>query len=101
IIREGMAVCITDAEEMLELCGPLNPHAPVPEQSRGLLDDLDPYTARVPDAFPARSTTTVESLVHVAGLDAKEVMRAIGNLQLAGRVRQQGGMWKRVSSPKL
>ncbi len=96
IIREGMAVCITDAAELLELAGPLDldevPHA----KQTGVLDGLDPETARVLDAFPLRQGTTVDALVHVAGLSAQSVMQAIGRLQLAGKIRLHEGRWKRV-----
>jgi len=95
LIRDGMAVCVTDAAEMLELAGPLAPE-PDPETTQeGFLDGLDDEAARVLDAFPARSGTTTDALVHVAGLAPKTVVRALGTLQLAGRIKRDGGQWKR------
>lgn len=95
IIREGMAVCVTDAAEMVELVGPVEV-GPVEEPAQeGFLDGLDPDAARVLDAFPARSGTTTDALVHVAGLAPKVVLRAIGTLQMAGRIERAGGQWKR------
>lgn len=96
IIREGMAVCVTDSDEMLELCGPIAPDPAPSHTQEGLLDGLDADIARVLDAFPARSGTTVDALVHVAGLSARTVMEAIGALQLAGRITQDRGTWRRV-----
>lgn len=95
IIREGMAVCITDTAEMIELVGPVEV-GPVEEPAQaGFLDGLDSDAARVLDAFPARSGTTTDALVHVAGLAPKVVLRAIGTLQMAGRIERVGGQWKR------
>jgi len=96
IIREGMAVCVTDAAEMLELTGPLEAGSePAPAQA-GLLDGLDGDCARVLDAFPARAGTTADALVHVAGLAPAAVLRALGSLHLAGRITKVGGAWRRV-----
>ncbi len=96
IIREGMAVCVTDADEMLELTGPVGAGPDPQSAQEGILDGLDPDAARVLDAFPARSGTTVDALVHVAGLAPEAVLRAIGSLQLAGRIARAGGKWKRT-----
>lgn len=95
LIREGMAVCVTDAAEMLELAGPLTPGAAPETSQEGFLDGLDDEAARVLDAFPARSGTTTDALVHVAGLAPRTVVRALGTLQLAGRIKREGGQWKR------
>lgn len=96
IIREGLAVCVTDPPEMIELTGPLIAE-PEPETAQpGFLDGLDPDAARVLDAFPARSGTTTDALVHVAGLAPALVLRALGTLQLAGRIQRVGGQWRRT-----
>ncbi len=95
LLRDGMAVCVTDAGEMLELAGPLAPDPDPQTTQEGFLDGLDDEAARVLDAFPARSGTTTDALVHVAGLAPKTVVRALGTLQLAGRIKREGGQWKR------
>ena len=61
----------------------------------GKARDEENEAARVLDAFPARSGTTTDALVHVAGLAPKTVVRALGTLQLAGRIKREGGQWKR------
>lgn len=96
IIREGMAVCITDAEEMLELVGPLEISEERVASQPGLLDGLDANTARVLDAFPARASTTVDALTAVAGLAPKVILQALGTLHLQGRVTKAGEGWKRT-----
>lgn len=96
IIREAMAVCVTDIEEMLELTGPIEARPERESSQQGLLDGLDADAARVLDAFPLRSGTTTDALVHVAGLAPAVVLRALGTLQLAGRITRRGGTWKRV-----
>lgn len=97
IIREGMAVCVTDTEEVLELIGPLEAGPQHQVHQPGVLDDLDKETARVLDSFPARSATTVDALIHIAGLAPHVVLRALGELQLAGRISRVGGKWKKNS----
>lgn len=96
IIREGMAVCITDAAEMLELVGPLEIAEERVAVQPGLLDGLDHDSARVLDAFPARASTTVDALSGVAGLAPNTIMKALGVLHLQGRITRVGGAWKRA-----
>lgn len=96
IIRDGMAVCVTDTEEMLELVGPLEISPERVAAQPGLLDGLDTNSARVLDAFPARASTTVEALTAVAGLAPKIILQALGTLHLQGRITKSGDGWKRA-----
>ena len=102
LIRQG-AVCITDADEAYELVTPLGqffPEVAKQEKARieqpGLLDGLDPLAARVYDSLPRRACASVDSLVQVSGLDAAAVLAALGQLQLAGKVKALGGAYKRA-----
>lgn len=96
LLREGTAVCVTDAQEVLELAGPVGEHLPEePAVQPGLLDDLDPVEARVLDALPARAAAPVPNLARTAGLTEAEVRAALGRLELAGRAERSGSAWRR------
>ena len=102
LLREG-AVCVTDADEALELVAPLgstDPDAVKEADSsragRGLLDGLDEEQSRVLDAMPARAAAGLESVARSAGLGVGATRSALGLLELGGRVVCQGGRWRRL-----
>lgn len=105
LLREG-AVCVTDADEALELVLPLGLTDPEADKEAdparagsGLLDGLDRSSAAVLDAMPARGAAGVEALARSAGLAESEVRAALGLLELAGKVcRDPRGWWRRASS---
>lgn len=101
LLRKG-AICITDVDDALELVGPLgsvDADAARAEDPRlagsGLLDGLDPVSAVVLDALPARASTTTEALVRACGLSPRETTAALGLLELEGRVERTGQGWRR------
>ena len=102
LLREG-AVCVTDSAEALELVLPIGTIDPDAAKAAdpgnagaGLLDGLDGDAAAVLDALPARGSATPESLARAAGLSVRETSAALGLLELAGRVRSDGGRWRRA-----
>lgn len=66
------------------------------EDPRHPTDGLDPETARVYDAFPARGSVAVQDLVIESGFPVATVLGALAVLQLHGLVDQEGPMWKRL-----
>lgn len=96
LLREGVAVCVTDLGEVLELAGSMEAAAPEPEVLAGLLDDLGNDERRVLDALPARSAAEVDNLVRVCGLGIREMLSALGALEMAGRVQRVGSGWRRA-----
>ncbi|WP_167202513.1 DNA-processing protein DprA [Actinomyces respiraculi] len=101
LLREG-AVCVTDADDALELITPVGTLDPDAERSRAsdlepgsLLDGLDPSASAVLDAMPARGAAEVAGVARAAGLSEREVRSALGLLELAGRVRRDGERWRR------
>lgn len=101
LLRAG-AVCVTDADEALELLAPVGTTDPdgakaAASDSRGgnLLDGLEPREARVLDAMPARRAAEPERIARSAGLGDKETLSALGLLELAGRVVREGRAWRR------
>ncbi|RAX20595.1 MULTISPECIES: DNA-processing protein DprA [unclassified Actinomyces] len=102
LLRQG-AVCVTDADEALELVAPLGATDPDAAKAAdpanagsGLLDGLDGPAAVVLDALPARAEASVESIVRAAGLTERETIAALGLLELEGRVERRGAAWRRA-----
>lgn len=102
LLRSG-AVCVTDASEVLELMAPLGAVDAEADKAadpalagEGLLDGLDPSSALVLDAMPARAAAATEALVRACGLSPRETTAALGLLELEGRVERTGqGWWRR------
>jgi DNA processing protein len=94
LLREQDATCITTFEEAVELGR--SPSTGDVENSRGLLDDLDPLQSRVLDALPAVGGADTDSIARTAGLRPDEVRSALGFLHLEGRVLAEGSLWRRA-----
>ncbi|MFC7405261.1 DNA-processing protein DprA [Georgenia alba] len=96
LMREQSAVCVTDAQEALELAGGAGEHLPDGRAAPlGLLDGLDQVASRVLDALPARGSAPVANVARAAGLSVAEVRSALGRLDLDGRVGRDGSRWRR------
>lgn len=97
LLRDGGAVCVTDAAEIAELASPsgvglAEPRtAPAADHDGLTLEDLI-----LLDALPLRSTTSVEKLCAVAGLSAESVRAGLGRLGLLGLAASEKGGWKRA-----
>ncbi|MFE7408810.1 DNA-processing protein DprA [Isoptericola sp. NPDC057559] len=119
LLRDGAAVCVTDAAEVAELAGPYGtgavagpadaegghgdprasgspaagttPRAGRPEE----VDALDERARRVWDALPARSSAALDALIRTAGLSIAETLAGLGDLELHGLAAQDGGRWHR------
>jgi DNA processing protein len=96
LLRDGGAVCVTDAAEVAELAGPSG--AGLPEPRQGGVEVQDGLTLEdliLLDALPLRSTTSVEKLCSVAGLGPESVRAGLGRLGLLGLAVSERGGWKR------
>lgn len=96
LLRDGGAVCVTDAAEVAELASPSG--AALPEQRQGdsqVQDGLTLEDLILLDALPLRSTTSVDKLSAVAGLGAESVRAGLGRLGLLGLAVSEKGGWKR------
>jgi DNA processing protein len=96
LLREGGAVCVTDAAEIAELAAPSGDS--LPDQRDGgsaVHDGLTLEDLILLDALPLRSTSSVEKLCTVAGLGAESVRAGLGRLGLLGLAESRGGGWKR------
>ncbi|WP_069388253.1 DNA-processing protein DprA, partial [Cellulosimicrobium cellulans] len=98
LLRDGAAVCVTDAAEVAELAGEIGrdatPSAPSTGQDRHAPQDgLDDLETRVWDALPLRSGRPVESVARAAGLAVAETLGALGRLELTGLAERTPGGW--------
>lgn len=99
LLREGGAVCVTDAGEIAELAAPAGEalateqKTPSAEHDGLTLEDLI-----LLDALPLRTTSSVEKLSTVAGLGPEAVRAGLGRLGLLGLATSERGGWKRHKS---
>ena len=99
LLREGGAVCVTDAAEIAELASPSGDS--LPEPGSGRVEAHDGLTLEdliLLDALPLRITSTVEKLATVAGLSPESVRAGLGRLGLLGLAESRHGGWKRASA---
>jgi DNA processing protein len=101
LVREGRAVLVTDAAEVIDLVGRIGEDAagPAPRQSRDV-DGLDDVTARVLDALPVRSGRPIDRIACTAGLEAVTVQAALGRLALLGLAERHGHGWRVRRRPR-
>ena len=98
LLREGVAVCVTDADEVSELAGLTGSALTPAEQAadadaRRATDHLDPLTRRVLDALPRRTAVEVGRVASAAGVSTAEAAAALGLLELDGWAVRRGGSW--------
>ncbi|MBD5788192.1 DNA-protecting protein DprA [Cellulosimicrobium terreum] len=98
LLRDGTAVCVTDAAEVAELAGNLSSDA-VPERPSAqgrAYDGLDGLETRAWEALPLRRAASVGSVARSAGLSVPESLASLGRLELLGLARQVPGGWQRA-----
>lgn len=96
LLREGGAVCVTDAGEIAELASPSGESLPEVKAGRPAVQDgLTLEDLILLDALPLRTTSSVEKLTAVAGLSADSVRAGLGRLGLLGLAESHHGGWKR------
>jgi DNA processing protein len=117
IIRDWGASCVTRAADIIELlsplsvpdvlapgggldvlapgCGPGRPSRPDRDASRtASRDDLDPDSARVLDALPARGGAGTSTIAVEAGVDLDTVLRCLGRLAGYGFIERCDRGWR-------
>lgn len=98
LLRDGVAVCVTDADEVGELAGLTGSAATPGEEAADAgavraTDHLDPVARRVLDALPRRSAVEVERVAAAAGISRVEAGAALGILELDGWAVRRGNGW--------
>lgn len=97
LLREGGAVCVTDAGEIAELASPSGGFLAAGKEGRAKdHDGLSLEDLILLDALPLRTTSSVEKLMVVAGLSPESVRGGLGRLGLLGLAEPHGGGWKRA-----
>ena len=98
LLREGAAVCVTDAADIAELAGAVGENlGPDHAVERALHDGLGTADLLLLDALPLRTATTLEKLCVVAGLSPSTVLSGLGRLESLGLAERTAGGWKRGS----
>ncbi|MDJ0316157.1 DNA-processing protein DprA [Arthrobacter antibioticus] len=96
LLKEGSAVCVTDAADIAELAGVMGEHlVSEPLVQEALYDGLCTQDLLLLDALPLRAATTLEKLCVVAGLSAATVLSGLGRLEALGLAERLAGGWKR------
>lgn len=96
LLREGAAVCVTDAEEVIELISAFGVLAPQKNAPRSDHDGLSTEDLLLLDALPIRAGASVEKLMTVAGLGSAAVQAGLGRLELLGLARRSNQGWRRA-----
>ncbi|MBD7918889.1 DNA-protecting protein DprA [Cellulomonas sp. Sa3CUA2] len=95
LLRDGVAVCVTDADEVAELAGTVGADLappPRPEVTRAT-DGLEPPARRVHDALSRRTARDVEQVAARAGATLAEARAMLGLLELEGLARRVAAGW--------
>lgn len=100
LLRDGSAVCVTDAAEVAELGSPIGSAAPSAEPVReapgAVHDGLTIEDILLLDALPLRSGSPVDRLAAVAGLSVPAVRAGLARLELEDlAVRDGPEKWRR------
>ena len=101
IIREWGATCVTCADDIIEMLSPVGtPNAssqePASKTPHGgpARDELDPDSARVLDALPARGGAGTATIAVEAGVDLDTVLRCLGLLAGCGFIERCDQGWR-------
>jgi len=101
IIRNWDAVCVTSAADVLDCVGPMGDH--LAERTRGPVlphDSLDPQTALVLDAVPARAGAGPATIAASAGVDLDTAIRCLGSLAAGGFIDRSETGWRIKRPPR-
>ena len=97
LLRDGGAVCVTDAAEVAELASASGDSLPEDfrQGTAQVQDGLTLEDLILLDALPLRATTSIAKLGVVAGLGQESVRAGLGRLGLLGLAVSERGGWKR------
>jgi DNA processing protein len=97
LLRQGEAILVTNAAEVIEAVGHIGADlAPVERGPVAITDGLPEECRRVLDALPARRPADVLELAREAGFDPDAVIAALGRLSALGLVERVDGGWRVV-----
>ncbi|MCC2315360.1 DNA-processing protein DprA [Cellulomonas xiejunii] len=95
LLRDGVAVCVTDADEVVELAGNVGADlTPVPTGTDVRpTDGLDPVARRVHDGLSRRTARDAEQIAARAGTTPAQARAMLGLLELDGLARRVASGW--------
>ncbi|WP_285598266.1 DNA-processing protein DprA [Kineosporia sp. NBRC 101731] len=96
LLRNG-AVCVTSADELCELVGPIGAFMAEDEiVPAAEYDGLEPRDLHVLDALPVRKGVLVSVLCTRAGAQERSVTASLARLELRGLAEREGDGWRRA-----
>lgn len=99
LLREGCSVCVTDADDVLELVGPVDPSLGAEPDVGRPLDGLDPVARAVHEALSVRRPTEPADLAAACALSVTSVRASLGRLELAGLAVRSTSGWRARQPP--
>ncbi|MFJ2174755.1 DNA-processing protein DprA [Streptomyces sp. NPDC087851] len=96
-LLRGEGVLVTDAAEVVELVGDIGDLAPARRGPVLPRDLLDPASARVLEALPARGAADGREIARDAGTTADEALGRLYELHSLGFVERRGDRWQLAS----
>jgi DNA processing protein len=95
LLRDGAAVCVTDAADVIEQVGRMGDDlAPARRGPVRIRDTLDPTTVAVLEALPARGEMGPAEISVAAGVEVGTVIGCLGRLAAAGLAERRRGGWR-------
>ncbi|MCC2335305.1 DNA-processing protein DprA [Cellulomonas wangsupingiae] len=95
LLRDGVAVCVTDASEVMELAGDVGRDAAPGHADAEVraLDGLEPAARQVHDGLSRRVARDTQQVAARAGTSAAEARAMLGLLELEGLAHRRGSGW--------
>ena len=101
LLRNGKAVVVTDADEIVEEVSPLGQGlAPEKRGEMRSRDGLEERIQRVLEAVPVSRPGGVAGIAASAGMPVDAVLAALGELMLTGFVERSGSGWRLSESER-
>ncbi|MBC7591206.1 MAG: DNA-protecting protein DprA, partial [Salinibacterium sp.] len=109
LIREGSALCVTNADEMAQLAPLVDHIAPTIQQAADSATDgatgasasISPVNARVVDALSARAARDAGTIAARSGLSIPDVRAELGRMQLEGTARESEKGWTKRANTSV
>lgn len=93
LLRDGVAVCVTDAGEVVELAGVPGPDTPGDDPRESRADVLEPLARQVHDGLSRRVPRDATEVAVQAGTTAAQARAMLGLLETLGLARRVGSGW--------
>jgi DNA processing protein len=95
LLRDGAAICVTDAADVIDHGGQIGDDlAPARRGPVVARDALDPTTAAVLEALPARGGAGPATIAVAAGVELTTVVQCLGRLAAAGFAERHPNGWR-------